>query len=351
VRIAIVCENDASSACTRYRAVQFAPLLAERLGSVDVLLPHPPVSRGDGARGRVRFFASHALAYASRVRELRDRISSYDVVLVQRAAYPLGPGFVTRALERFSGRLVLDLDDALFIPRPTMAARSKHAQWLYGPAQATRILARADAVVAGSAELAAAIAQRRNIPVTVLPTIPDVARYPVARHAPRQPLKIGWIGTAGNRMYLDPLAPVFARLTAEGVASLEVVSSQAWAGPSTFRRWSAEEEASVFARYDVTIMPLPDTPYTRAKAGFKLLQSLAAGVGVVASPVGVNRALIEDSRAGLLAVTAEQWEECLRSLASDPELRAELGARGRVYAERTCDIPAHVERLASFLAA
>ena len=96
-------------------------------------------------------------------------------------------------------------------------------------------------------------------------------------------------------------------------------------------------------------MPLPDTTYTRSKAGFKLVQSLAAGVGVVASPVGVNRRAVEQSRGGMLATTPEEWEVSLRSLAADPALRAEHGARGRAFAERTCDLEQHADTLASLL--
>ena len=351
MRIAIVCENDAVSACTRYRVSQFAPLLATRLGTVDVLLPRAPGRRGAGAAGRARFFAAHAAAYTARARELSSRLASYDAVLVQRAAYPLGPSWVCRPIVRFPGRVVLDIDDAVFLPRPTMAAKGRTARWLYGPAQSLAVLARADAVVAGSDELAAAISERTRVGVTVLPTIPDVARYPVAVHGARRPMAVGWVGTAGNRQYLEPLKGVFARLSDEQLAVLEVVSSDPWAGPAAFRRWTPGEEASVFARYDVGIMPLPDTPYTRSKAGFKLMQSLAAGVGVVASPTGVNRSLIERSGGGLLAETPDEWEGRLRSLAADDGLRAELGARGRAFAEGTCDLESHADTLAALLSA
>jgi glycosyltransferase involved in cell wall biosynthesis len=344
-----VCENDASSACTRYRALQFVPLLARRLGSVDVLLPHPPNRSGDGFAGRARFFSGHAAAYAARTRELSARLRSCDAVLVQRAAYPLGPNWVCRSLVSFPGRVVLDLDDAVFVPRPNMAQKSRVARWLYGPAQTLAVLARADAVVAGSVELAAAIERRARGRANVLQTIPDVSRYPLASHPPRRPMSVGWVGTPGNRVYLDPLVEVFARLASEGVATLEVVSSEAWHGAPGFRRWSQDEEASVFARYDVGVMPLPDTPYTRAKAGFKLLQSMAAGVGVVASPVGVNRSLVEDSGAGLLADTPEEWERSLRKFAADHRFRIESGVRGRAFAERTCNLESHADTLASLL--
>jgi glycosyltransferase involved in cell wall biosynthesis len=143
---------------------------------------------------------------------------------------------------------------------------------------------------------------------------------------------------------------VLARLSRSGLASFEVVSSAPWRSWAGFRRWSAEEATSVFTRFAVGIMPLPDTPYTRAKAGFKLLQYMAAGLPVVASPVGVNSELVARSGAGLLAASAGEWEEALRSLCQSAELRRELGARGRTFVEAYADLDGQALTLARLLA-
>jgi glycosyltransferase involved in cell wall biosynthesis len=96
-------------------------------------------------------------------------------------------------------------------------------------------------------------------------------------------------------------------------------------------------------------MPLPDTPYTRAKAGFKLLQYMAAGVPVVASPVGVNVELVERSGAGFLADEPGAWDAVLRALAADPERRRAMGAAGRAFVEELVDLEAQADLLAALL--
>ena len=96
-------------------------------------------------------------------------------------------------------------------------------------------------------------------------------------------------------------------------------------------------------------MPLPDTPYTRAKAGFKLLQYMAAGVPVVASPVGINRQLVGDSGSGFLAEGPDEWEAAIRSLAGDAVLREHLGSRGRAFIERYADLDGQADALAELL--
>ena len=102
--------------------------------------------------------------------------------------------------------------------------------------------------------------------------------------------------------------------------------------------------------FAIGLMPLPDTPYTRAKAGFKLLQYVAAGLPVVASPIGVNAELVRDSGAGLLAEGVDEWEAALRRLALSAELRREMGGRGRAYVERYADMDGQAKTLASLLA-
>jgi glycosyltransferase involved in cell wall biosynthesis len=150
-------------------------------------------------------------------------------------------------------------------------------------------------------------------------------------------------------VYLDPLEAMFRRLASEGVATLEVVSSAPWLGPSTFRRWRLSEEIGIFDRFSIGIMPLPDTPYTRAKAGFKLLQYMAAGIPVVASPIGVNSELVRRSEAGFLADGPIEWESALRTLAGDVDLRREMGRSGRAFVERYTDLDGQAMEIARLL--
>ena len=66
----------------------------------------------------------------------------------------------------------------------------------------------------------------------------------------------------------------------------------------------------------------------------------------VASPVGVNGDLVRHGENGLLAADEAGWEQSLRLLASDPELRARLGEAGR----RTVDADFSLARGAEMVA-
>ena len=60
--------------------------------------------------------------------------------------------------------------------------------------------------------------------------------------------------------------------------------------PLENRPWHETTEVAEIQRFDVGIMPLPDEPFERGKCGYKLIQYMACGLPVIASPIGVNRA-------------------------------------------------------------
>jgi hypothetical protein len=78
----------------------------------------------------------------------------------------------------------------------------------------------------------------------------------------------------------------------------------------------------------IGIAPLPDTPWERGKCGVKILQYMACGIPVVASPVGVNAHIVVDGVNGFLAKNNEEWTTALRTLMADSNLRQRLGAAG-----------------------
>jgi glycosyltransferase involved in cell wall biosynthesis len=79
----------------------------------------------------------------------------------------------------------------------------------------------------------------------------------------------------------------------------------------------------------VGIMPLPDDPWSRGKCGYKLIQYMACGLPVVASPVGANLDIVEHGVNGFLASTPQEWLAALRELEANPALRKTMGEAGR----------------------
>ena len=257
--------------------------------------------------------------------ELLRRARGADVVVLQRV---LPPRPLLRLLVRLNPALVFDFDDALFtLPelRPRFDA----------------VCEAAVEVVAGSAELAGALDRR----ATVVPTVVEPGDYTLAEHGDR-PLRVGWIGTAGNLPYLEVVRPALAGF------ELAVISSAAPAWPELRVHhvpWRLESAAAELAALDVGLAPLPDTPWTRGKCGLKALECMASGLPVVASPVGALATIVVPGETGFLARDPTEWRAALEGLANDAELRRRLGSAGRRRVEERYSVGVAAPALAAVL--
>ena len=102
-------------------------------------------------------------------------------------------------------------------------------------------------------------------------------------------------------------------------------------------------------RLDTGIMPLPDTHWERDKSGFKLIQYMACGLPVVASPVGINKEIVEHGVNGFLASSTEEWVKYLGILKGDPELCRTMGVAGRGIVEGKYSLEMVAPKLVSIL--
>lgn len=289
-------------------------------------------------------------AYAQRTFDLR-RAGSFDLVWIEKEALPWLPAGLERALLAGAAPFVLDYDDAVF------HAYDQHRrpwvrQLLAGKHPA--LMRRAALVVAGNdylAEFAREAGARR---VEMVPTVIDLQRYPEPDFArsPSDALPcVGWIGQRATASFLAPLAPTFQRLAAEGRAQFTAVGIDAASLglPMASIPWTEDTEVASICGFDIGIMPLVDEPFERGKCGYKLIQYMACGLPVVASPVGVNRQIVEHGVNGFLAETPAQWQEALQTLAADAGLRLRMGQAGRRKVEQQFCLQVTGPRLAGLL--
>ncbi len=98
--------------------------------------------------------------------------------------------------------------------------------------------------------------------------------------------------------------------------------------------WSETTEASDLADADIGISWLPNAPSSLGQGRLTLLRYMAAGLPVVANPIGENRRMIVDGENGFLASTPREWADAVERLAADPQLRRRMGAAGRTLVEQ-----------------
>lgn len=95
-----------------------------------------------------------------------------------------------------------------------------------------------------------------------------------------------------------------------------------------------EKEGSLIAGSWLGLAPMPDTRHNRCKGAYKVKTYLAAGLPVVASPVGFQNDLIEKGpNVGFLPKTSAEWEDAIFSLLQNRKLAEEMGQRAKSYAE------------------
>jgi len=258
-------------------------------------------------------------------------------VLVQRRLLPFWELLLLRSSV---GRLLFDLDDAVFL-RDSYAPRG-----LEHPGRWRRFVAlvrRCDAVIAGNAWLAERVKRAApNVEVAVIPTCVEPADY-TPTTSDRPGTQLVWVGSSSTLQGLERARPMLETVgrSVPGVA-LKVVCDRFpdLALPLVRVPWDGATEAAEIASADVGIAWVPDDDWSRGKCGLKVLQYLAAGLPVVANPVGVHREMVRPGATGFLATTEDEWVAAVRTLAADAALRRRMGAAGRALVERSYSVRA-----------
>ncbi len=107
--------------------------------------------------------------------------------------------------------------------------------------------------------------------------------------------------------------------------------------------WNEPTEARELAAGQIGVSWIPDDLWSRGKCGLKVLQYQAAGLPVVANPVGCQSEMIRPGVDGFLATRPDEWVDAVRRLAGDPELRRRMGPRRARRVEADYSVSAWAE--------
>jgi len=276
------------------------------------------------ADGYLFDFQTRPSDFSSR-RKLIATADQYDAVIVQRKL--LDPSHA-RLLRRRARFVFFDLDDAVMVQRRKI---SRWSQWLKN--RRFRATARAaDHVVAGNEYLAEQF-RALGRPVTVLPTVVDPSHYRVKVHGATSSPALVWIGSKSTLPYLQQAMPAIEAAAARvpGLRLITIANDTVHSDKVAIehRPWSEASEAADLQLGDIGIAPTPIDPWSIGKSGFKIIQYMATGLPVIASPVGANSAIVSAGVTGILAETSAEWTEAIMQLATDASLRSAMGSAGR----------------------
>lgn len=348
MRVLVLPRYDAEGASSRLRMLQYFPALQESGVEIEVapLLGDGYVSNlytGTVSVPRV------ARSYVSRICRVLARRDA-DVLWIEKECWPWLPACLEmRALPR-KASIVVDYDDAVF--HRYDEHQSAWVRRLLGH-KIDMVMRRADLVVTGNDYLAARARSAGARQVEWLPTVIDLDRYPEPVTRPeRREVVIGWIGSPSTAHYLREIVPALNAISSRMVVRCVAIGARAdqvEGTPFEAWPWSEATEVSMLDQLDVGVMPLLNTSWEQGKCGYKLIQYMARGLPVVASPVGVNCDIVEDGKNGMLASSTAEWERALSRLVSDAGLRRRMGVSGRRVAEEVYSVQAQAPRLLGML--
>ena len=117
-----------------------------------------------------------------------------------------------------------------------------------------------------------------------------------------------------------------------------------------YQKYDPAREAQQVSGSWLGLAPMPDTIHNRCKGAYKVKTYFAAGLPVIASPVGFQKQLIEEGGGvGFFAETTSDWEQLLLSLLGNPALSLGMGEKAQLYAAHRFSFDAVADSWASQL--
>lgn len=258
-------------------------------------------------------------------------ISRYDYVFVQLGITPVGPPIFEWLFTKvFRKQVVYDFDGAIWIQQ--VSENNKWARMLRHTGKVPNICRWSYKVSCGN-DFLCQYAAKFNKNVVYNPTCVDTENHHniLANHNNGK-VTVGWTGSFSTLPYLQLVETVLQRLQNNYDFDVKIICNQP---PKLALRnvayveWSAENEVTELATCHIGLMPLTQDEWSEGKCGFKLIQYLALEIPSVASPVGVNKKIIDEGVNGFLCASEDEWYTAIEKLLLDPELRKQMGKNGR----------------------
>lgn len=334
MRVLLLSRYGRLGASSRLRYFQYLPFLTE--SGIDVVTAPffnaTYIKSIVNAKKKNQAF-SILISYGLRLWNL-IRHRSIDLIWIEYETFPWFPFFIEKLLWKSEVPIVVDYDDAIF---HKYDLSNKHFVRMFLGKKIARIMRHARTVLVGNPYLKEYALSVGSKDVVYLPTVIDINRYIFDAPFIDDTFKVGWIGSPTTSKYLNPIQPVMEKLNEEGVINVIIIGGgDFYMGgvPNRLIKWSEDTEVAAISEFDVGIMPLPDNPWEKGKCGYKLIQYMACGKPVVASPVGANKEIVDHGVNGFLAESKDEWLMALTTLRDNPDLRTKMGKAGRKKVEK-----------------
>jgi glycosyltransferase involved in cell wall biosynthesis len=260
------------------------------------------------------------------------KYKNIDIIWIEKEIFPWMPYLIEHIFVRNKKKVIVDYDDAVF---HNYAKHSSPIIRILLGKKINKIMESASIVVAGNEYLKNYAIDTGSKRVEIVPTVVNINKYKMA-YENKTVIIIGWIGSPSTTKYLYNIAPVFSYFRNDTIKFIAVgAKKELLEGlPIEVIAWDEDEEVYAIQQFNIGIMPLENGLFEQGKCGYKLIQYMACGIPVIASPVGVNCDIVKHGVNGFLASTIDEWKKAITTLIDNKNLRLDMGINGRKLVEQ-----------------
>jgi glycosyltransferase involved in cell wall biosynthesis len=313
------------------------------------------IARMHSARGtvaRIREKLQNDRCWRQRRRGLVALARWADCIYAQET--PL-PSRVLRVISGSGRRMIFNFSDPIHLANsPHHRLHHKIRHHLVDLPRFRATLRSAKYAIVENSLLTEVVADHGVQPVVMRGPVDVDVFHPVRQRRESTGITIGWAGSPATLAYLEPLLPLLKHL-AEKHPELELTVfgiRQRVEVPGLRVRvvpWTAEGESQEIARFDIGLSVLPVDKWSRYRGGLKLIQYMASGVPVIASPLGIGDQVVEPGVTGYLATEPSEWAQALDLLIRDGALRRKMSHAARDRAVRSYSYTAYLGQMLGLL--
>lgn len=252
-------------------------------------------------------------------------LEASDAIILQRQIDGSAFANAISARRRAGTRVIYETDDDLFNV-PWWNPFYEHFQDAAFRQNFGFFLEECDAIFVSTEHLKK-VYSRYNDQIYVLPNSID-PNFAIPRFGNNRIPVIGWAGSGTHRADFERMQPALARLAQDPDLRIRLFWYPDFSGPSVQQvpwvDWSSYYQCLALSDFDIGLAPLAEHIFNRSKSNIRYLEYAMAGTPVIASRVGPYAESIVHGKTGLFVDDDDAWEDTIRGLLRDEDLRHRL---------------------------
>lgn len=274
-----------------------------------------------------KFRSNSLFSFFNRIEKLLNA-KNIDAFWIEKELLPWLPSKIENLFLNVKIPIITDYDDAIF------HRYDEHTSFFirfFLSQKIEKIMQKSTLVIAGNKYIADYAKSSGVKKIEIIPTSINTNKIIKSAKSNSELFRIGWIGSASTSKHINEVSDVLKFICKDDKILFKAIGANKkylYDIPVEILPWIEKKEVEEISNFDVGIMPLPNSSWEKGKCGLKLIQYMSCGLPVIASPIGMNKEIIDHGKNGFLAKNFDEWVKYLLKLKNNPELRYKMGQEG-----------------------